>query len=156
MLSRRTVIKRIVTLGTYGLSFSYGIFQPVLARMPWNKMAFSTQSYQQVITDLFGEVDWVDGRKSIKLSRLPRIAENGAVVPITVDCEIEQVSDIYILVKDNPFPLIAHFSLSAAMIPRVSARLKMAKTSEVVVVVQAHGQFYHYSQRVKVAKGGCG
>lgn len=91
----------------------------------------------------------------IKL-KLPRIAENGSVVPITITSTIENVDSIYILSEKNPVPLIAQFSLDPELETFIGARFKMAKTCDVIVIVKAEDQYYQTRQRVKVTLGGCG
>ena len=41
-------------------------------------------------------------------------------------------------------------------VPAVANRLKMAKTSNVIVVVEAGGKLYSATKEVKVTVGGCG
>ncbi len=40
--------------------------------------------------------------------------------------------------------------------PAVASRLKMAKTSKVVAVVESGGKLYSATKEVKVTVGGCG
>jgi sulfur-oxidizing protein SoxY len=40
--------------------------------------------------------------------------------------------------------------------PSVANRLKMAKTGDVVAIVEAGGKLYSTSREVKVTVGGCG
>ncbi len=88
--------------------------------------------------------------------KIPIIAENGAVVPLTVTSSLENVEQIYIFVEKNPIPLMAIFNLSPDMDAFVSARVKMAKTSQVIVVVKAQSRLYKIQKLVKVTIGGCG
>ena len=92
---------------------------------------------------------------SFKL-KAPKIAENGAVVPITVDASgMSGVTNISILVAKNGTPLVASFNLTGAQ-GYVSTRCKMGKTSPVTAVVTAGGTTTAISQEVKVTIGGCG
>ena len=88
--------------------------------------------------------------------KLPRIAENGAVVPITVSTSLAGVTAISILVEKNPVPLAATFRFQPPVEPIVSARIKMATSCPVVAVVEADGVLYSNRQHVKVTIGGCG
>lgn len=86
----------------------------------------------------------------------PYIVEDGAVVPITVQTHLADVKRISLIVPRNPLPLAAIFDIPAGTEPFVSARLKMAGTSDVIAVVEtAHG-VYKNSKSVKVTRGGCG
>ena len=89
--------------------------------------------------------------------KTPKIAENGAVVPLTVDAsKMKEVSEIAIYVKNNATPLASVFKFSNNSLGFASTRVKMAKTSEVVALVVASGKSYTISKEVKVTVGGCG
>ena len=95
------------------------------------------------------------GKGSFKF-KAPKIAENGAVVPMTVDAsKMDGVTNISILVKKNGTPLAASFNLTGAQ-GYVSTRVKMGKTSPVVALVTAGGSTTAVTQEVKVTIGGCG
>lgn len=86
----------------------------------------------------------------------PDIAENGAVVPLTVATTIPKAEAIYILVEKNPFPLAASFTIPDGTDPFIVARVKMGETSRVVAVVKADGKLYSTAKETKVTLGGCG
>jgi sulfur-oxidizing protein SoxY len=89
--------------------------------------------------------------------RLPKIAEKGIAVPITVSSNLENVKTISIFVEKNPQPLVATFRLSAELEAFVSARLKMAETSDIIVIVETQEALYRAREQVKVVLGdGCG
>ena len=95
------------------------------------------------------------GRAGIVLIA-PEIAENGAVVPISATSKIARTEAIAILTENNPNMLSAYFTLAEGTEAFVSTRVKMAQTSNVVVLVRADGKFYVASKEVKVTIGGCG
>ena len=66
------------------------------------------------------------------------------------------MTSISILVADNPNALAASYKIPAGTIPNVANRLKMAKTSNVIAVVEAGGKLYSATKEVKVTVGGCG
>ena len=153
--SRREFIKSVLSIGAYSLTLASGILHSSLANAQWIKEKFSHDTYENTLTTLFKDAEFIDSSK-IKFSRLPRVAENGAVVPIKISSSIKNVDKIYILVENNPFPLSAEFYLSPAVKPQVSARLRMAETSDVIVIIEAEGKLYRKSKNVKVSVGGCG
>ena len=51
---------------------------------------------------------------------------------------------------------MAVFDLSPDIEAFVSARVKMAKTSKIIVIVKAASKLYKTEQEVKVTIGGCG
>ncbi len=86
----------------------------------------------------------------------PDIAENGAVVPITVTSKIPRTQEIYILVEKNPNPLTATFTIPDGTEPFVSTRTKMGESTNVYAVVKADGKLYSTFKETKVTLGGCG
>lgn len=88
--------------------------------------------------------------------KLPKIAEKDIAVPITITSSLENIQTISILVEKNPVPLVAKFNLSPELEAFVAARLKMAETSNVIVLVETHDVIYHAKEQVKVMLGGCG
>ena len=59
-------------------------------------------------------------------------------------------------VAENPNALVASYRIPAGTMPGVANRIKMARTSNVIVVVEAGGKLYSTSKEVKVTVGGCG
>lgn len=86
----------------------------------------------------------------------PHIVEDGAVVPITVQTQLADVRRISLFVPHNPLPLAAIFDIPPGTEPYISARLKMAGTSDVIAVVETANGVYKNSKSVKVTRGGCG
>ncbi len=86
----------------------------------------------------------------------PDIAENGAVVPVTVLSKLPNTTEIYIFVEKNPNPLAASFKLAPDTIGQVQTRVKMGQSGNAVVVVKADGKLYSATKETKVTLGGCG
>ena len=124
----------------------------VLAARP--DSAFESTSTDDALAELYGTPATTESGK-IRI-KAPDIAENGAVVPITVKFDIANAESVSIFVEHNPAPLAASFKLSGSSGGLVSTRIKMAKTSPVHAVVQAGGQLYRAGKEVKVTIGGCG
>jgi sulfur-oxidizing protein SoxY len=115
--------------------------------------AFTAKSQTDAIRLLYGKA--TEPSDKIKLDA-PEIAENGAVVPISVGADLADVTSIALLVSDNPNTLAAFYKIPAGTIPNVANRLKMAKTSTVTAIVEAGGKLFSASKEVKVTVGGCG
>src|SRR5712672_3307472 len=115
--------------------------------------AFKQKSDADAIKALYGET--AEPSDKVKLDA-PEIAENGAVVPITVTSSLADVTSISILVAENPNALAASYKIPAGTVPNVANRLKMAKTSNVIAIVEAGGKLYSAAKEVKVTVGGCG
>ena len=115
--------------------------------------AFDANKYDDVMNTLYNSTTTDSSHVSIKA---PDIAENGAVVPITVRTDLANAESVSIIVPNNPNPLAASFDLTPSSGGLVSTRIKMGKTSEVQAVVKAGGKLYSASKEVKVTIGGCG
>ena len=48
------------------------------------------------------------------------------------------------------------YKIPAGTMPSVANRIKMATTSNVIVIVEAGGKLYSATKEVKVTVGGCG
>ena len=116
--------------------------------------AFESESVDDALTKLYGS-SAMTGSEQIRI-RAPDIAENGAVVPITVKFDIPNAESVSIIAEHNPAPLAASFELSNSSGGLVSTRIKMGKTSPVHAVVKAGDTLYSASKEVKVTIGGCG
>ncbi len=151
---RRTFLKGTGAAGTVALAIAAGLLKPgqVLAA-EWNKNAFEAKT----TADAFKGINAAGAAKSADiLIKAPDIAENGAVVPVEVTSKIAGTTGISILSEQNVNPLVADFTLANGAEGYVSTRIKMAKTSNVTVVVKAGGKTYVAAKEVKVTIGGCG
>lgn len=126
----------------------------LLAALVRPQAAFKASSASASIQALFGQ-DAIEAADKINL-KVPEIAENGAVVPVTVSTDLEGVESITVVIDNNPTPLSANFNLTDAVSPEISTRVKMGKSSPVRAVVKAQGKVYYTSKEVKVTIGGCG
>lgn len=115
--------------------------------------AFKQKSEADAIKALYGKS--AEPSDKIKLDA-PEIAENGGVVPISVTTTLDKVTSISFFVAENPSALAASYKFPDGTIPGVANRLKMARTSNVVAVVEADGKLYSATKEVKVTVGGCG
>jgi sulfur-oxidizing protein SoxY len=115
--------------------------------------AFKAKTEADAIKTLYGKS--AEASDKIKLDA-PEIAENGAVVPVSVTTTLADVTSISFLVSENPVVLVASYKIPAGTVPSVANRIKMAKTSNVIVVVEAGGKVYSTTKEVKVTVGGCG
>jgi sulfur-oxidizing protein SoxY len=119
----------------------------------WPQQAFESTAAKVAMKKLFG-TDRTTPSGEILLAA-PLIAEDGAVVPISVETSLPGVKSISIVVKRNPRPLAASFEFSSQMLPKIACRIKMAETSEVMAVVQTDSGIFSTSAEVKVTMGGC-
>jgi sulfur-oxidizing protein SoxY len=87
----------------------------------------------------------------------PQIAENGAVVPISVSSKIPGTDAIAIFIEKNPNKLAANFYFPEGTAPALSTRVKMSESSLVHALVKTKDNKYFLATReIKVTLGGCG
>ncbi|MES9939922.1 MAG: thiosulfate oxidation carrier protein SoxY [Candidatus Thiodiazotropha sp. 6PLUC2] len=153
-MKRRIFLKRSLAAGTVGVAAATGLLAPQQVLAAWNKAAFESKELPAALDALLGSSEMSESA-DIKV-KAPDIAENGAVVPITVDAGIEGVESIAIIASNNPVPLVANFVMGTGASGFVSTRIKMGKTGDVIGVVKAGGKLHSAKKEVKVTIGGCG
>ena len=152
--NRRILLKGTFAAGATGVAISAGLLTPKAVLAAWPKAAFEAKDSKAALEAAFGSSATSESG-DIKL-KAPDIAENGAVVPVTVTSNIDGTESISLVVAENGTPLGATFNLGANTQGYVSTRIKMGKTSDVTAVVKAGGKLYSTSKNVKVTIGGCG
>lgn len=151
---RRILLKGSLAAGAVGVAVGAGLLTPRVVLAEWPAAAFKAESVDDALNALLGSNSH-ETSDSIKI-KAPDIAENGAVVPVTVESDAENISSISIIAAGNQSPLIASFNLGANALGFVSTRIKMAKTAEVIAVVKAGESVMSSAKEVKVTIGGCG
>ena len=153
--TRRLILQGAASVALVGLGNLPFSLTPALAAAndKYPEDAFKAKSDADAIKSLYGKT--AEPSDKVKLDA-PEIAENGAVVPISVSSSLADVTSISILVADNPNALAASYKIPAGTLPSVANRLKMAKTTNVIAIVEAGGKLYSATKEVKVTVGGCG
>ncbi|HYD61610.1 MAG TPA: thiosulfate oxidation carrier protein SoxY [Noviherbaspirillum sp.] len=137
-----------------GLAITAGLLKPTdVFAAEWQGKVFEAKSLEDAIKALGGDKFAVS--KDVTVSG-PDIAENGAVVPVSVSSAAPNTEFIAILVEKNPTPLSASFNIPAGTEASVSTRVKMGGTSNVHALVKADGKWLIASKEIKVTLGGCG
>lgn len=113
-------------------------------------------------------IDAITGGKTPKASskvklKVPEIAENGAVVPVTVNVDspmtdADYVKSIHVFAGGNSNVRCIDVNLTPANGKAMfSTRVKLGGTQEVsALIALSNGDFLIASQSVKVTIGGCG
>lgn len=153
-MKRRIFLKRSLATSAVGIAAGAGLLAPQQILAAWNKAAFEAKELPDALNALLGSSDHAESG-DIKL-KAPDIAENGAVVPVTVTTSIADAESIAIIASNNPVPLVANFVLGTGAQGFASTRIKMGKTGDVIAVVKAGGKLHSAKKEVKVTIGGCG
>ncbi|HQT74109.1 MAG TPA: thiosulfate oxidation carrier protein SoxY [Acidiphilium sp.] len=120
----------------------------------WPEAAFKATVPDAALKALWGSSSLVS-TDQVKMEA-PDIAENGAVVPISVDANETAITGAALLARHNPYSLACAYEIPEGTSPAISSRLKLARTTEVIAAVKAGGKLYATSKQVKVTLGGCG
>ena len=149
--NRREFIKKSVVLGGFAAAELLGSQQ---ANAEWFSEPVPTtnvleETLKRLIKDkTITETDKID-------IQMPKIAESGLNVPITITSSLKNVVSIAILADEKPAHLIAKFELSPALEAFVSTRLKIPTTSDILVIVETTEKYYSAREKVNVVIGGC-
>jgi sulfur-oxidizing protein SoxY len=152
-VTRRLVLRGAGLVALVG--FGIAAFAPkalAAANDKYPEDAFRQKDGKEAIRLLYGRT--AEPSDKIRLDA-PEIAENGAVVPISVSTSLADVTSIAFVVPENPNVLAAYYKIPAGTMPEVSNRLKMAKTSNVIALVESGGKLFSATKEVKVTIGGC-
>lgn len=145
-----------------------GAVAAVSAVFPAMSFAGGTKPVSPNKLDIKSAIEAITGGKEAKKSSLvklkvPEIAENGAVVPVTVEVkspmtDADYVKSIHILSGKNSNARCIDVNLTPANgKAMLSTRIKLGGTQNVVALVElSNGEFLIASHSVKVTIGGCG
>jgi sulfur-oxidizing protein SoxY len=152
--TRRLFLKGTMAASTLAVAAGANLLTPGQVLAAWPEKAFNAKKMDAALTELEGSTQLVDSDKITV--KTPDIAENGAVVSVTVSTQLPDAESISIYVPVNAFPLTASYELTDQIDGSITGRIKMAKTSDVIAVVKAGGKLYTAKKPVKVTLGGCG
>lgn len=110
--------------------------------------------FSRLLADVLAGASWTEtDRIAIDV---PDLAENGAIVPVSVESQLPNTSRILIFVEKNPTPLAAQIRFQPGADGFASLRLKMNGTGPILVIAESEGKFFGTQKTVKVMVGGCG
>jgi sulfur-oxidizing protein SoxY len=161
-IPRRVLLRGIGMLGLGAVLAPWlGAARPVLAQGNLANLG-PEEPVDATLKRLFAGRPIKDGAAQIKLD-LPLIAENGAVVPVSVEVNTPMTRDsyvkaIYIVSDKNRRPLNAKFNLTPAMGQAfVGTNLRLGDSTQVRAIAEMNdGSLLMAKRDVKVTVGGCG
>src|SRR5215831_17344120 len=163
-LTRRDLLRAGGMIGAAGVAVALGLggFMRVAAQPAQLGMPKPDEKVEETIKRLFGNRSISPAAGKVKLEA-PLIAENGSVVPVTVEADLpmtpqKYVKSIYIISDKNRRPLNAKFSLTPEVgKAAISTNIRLAGTTDLRAIVEMNdGALYMAKQEVKVTIGGCG
>ena len=158
-LTRREMLG---ALGVLGVAAAAG-GSVALAATPAAAQALgANETVETGLARVFGGRPMKDGASLIKLD-VPLIAENGAVVPVSVEVSSPMtpqsyVKSIYVVADRNRIPIVTKVALSPESGKAyMGANIRLGETGDVrAIVEQSDGTLWQIKREVKVTVGGCG
>ena len=156
-MTRRAVLGALGTVGTVAAA---GV--TLTPRRVGAQALGQSESVEAALKRVFGGKAMKDGSGVIKLD-IPLIAENGAVVPVSVEVNAPMtpqsyVKHIYVVADKNRIPIVTR----AVLTPEsgqayMGANIRLGETGDVrAIVEQSDGTLLQVKREVKVTVGGCG
>ena len=154
-MTRRTMLGALGALGAAAAGL--GRPRPAVAQQFGQH-----ETVQDALKRLFGTRPIKDGSGLVKLD-VPLIAENGAVVPVSVEVQSpmtpdNHVKDIYVVADKNRIPVVTHVTLTPqAGQAFMGANIRLGETTDVrAIVEQSDGTLIAVKREVRVTVSGCG
>ena len=159
-MTRRTVLG---ALGVAGVAAATGGALTLGSTGPAEAQALGqNEPLDAALKRVFGGRPMKDGAGMIKLD-IPLIAENGAVVPVSVEVNAPMtpqsyVKHIYVVADKNRIPIVTRVALTPASGQAyMGANIRLGETTDVrAIVEQSDGTLFALTREVKVTVGGCG
>ena len=101
-MKRRMFLKGSLAAGTVGVAVGAGLLTPSSVLAAWPKAAMEARTVDDALKGIGMSGATESGDVKIKA---PDIAENGAVVPVTVSTSLSDVTNIALVVEKNGTPL---------------------------------------------------
>jgi len=157
VVTRRTALHMLGAIGVVAGGLVAGV--PGTARA---QALGQNETVQDAMKRLFGGKPIKDGAAIIKLE-LPLIAENGAMVPVSVDVDspmtpTNYVKHIFVVADKNRIPIVTRVTLAPeAGRAFMGTNIRLGETGDVrAIVEQSDGTLLQAKREVKVTVGGCG
>lgn len=161
-MERRKFLQGTLSAGAAGFAVTAGIVSPSVvfaASHGGEAKSDSADPYEMKEVDAVKKALGVDAAAEsadIKI-KAPEVAENGAVVPVTVDAKaIDGASEIILITAENQTPLTAVYELGEGTGAKVGCRVKMGKSGDLIAIVKSGDNSFMAKKAVKVTIGGCG
>ena len=121
------------------------------AQLPDLELAFAARTFSEAISAL-GGMPQVSTQISLEL---PQVAENGALVPVSVSSQLGGTRDILILFDGNPQPVAACFTIPHGTEAYAAIRIRLAQSGTVYVVARTEEGLFSAARAIQVTVGGC-
>ena len=152
-IKRRLFMQQSVLTGLSGSAAAIGLLKPQVIFAAWDQNAFDSRTVSEGIKKGLGATSAALSEQI--LIEAPDIAADGATVRVVVEVKLQDVQSIALLAEKNPKPLCYIFHPGAGVRPKMTIRIKMGESGDVVAAVKAGGKLYTARRNVTVTAGGC-
>ncbi len=146
MMKRRTLLKAGLQLALTG------VVVPGAALAEYPTKAFLAKETPEALREAFGTTDLGETDK-IEIEA-PHIASDANMVPVRVQSGFVNTESISLVVSGNESPFTAVFNLYESQ-NFVSTRIRMAATSDLLVIVKADGKLHTSTRPIRVGRNRC-
>ncbi len=156
-MQRRAFLQRSISslfVIKMGLLWSQNAIAAVKEWPRWPVEWFSRTTPNDALCAVFGDREIMVSNQI--LIDMPLGAENGAIVPVTITTDLPSVQSISLIGDKNPISLISQFRFAGqARGDYLRTRIKLAGSSNLIVVVESDGALLSARRHIEVLKGGC-
>lgn len=152
--TRRLLLKAGLTLSVFSKTFTPIAHASTNSISTLSALLSDTDIFSELYA-LYGDRAYSIGESDIIVLRAPDIAENGQVVSIKLIGESNAISSFALLAKSNQRPLLASGTLHSACDLPLALRVKLRRTSEILLVADTYQGLIAVHSQVKVTIG-CG
>lgn len=129
-----------------------GALVPGVALAEYPTKAFLAKETPEALREAFGSTDLGETDK-IQIEA-PHIASDANMVPVRIRSGFVNTESITLVVAGNESPFTAVFKLYEPQ-SFVSTRIRMADTSELLVIVKADGKLHTSTRSIRVGRNSC-
>jgi sulfur-oxidizing protein SoxY len=153
-MKRRLFLKGALATGTVTVLAASGLLIPRSLVAVWPREAFAAEDISTALELLLGSAETKKTR-AIRMKLTPHAASAGAEVSVVIETSIADIESVSLLVADEPTPLVASFQFGADVEGRISTRLKISKSGDILAVVKTGQRLFYQRKHVDLSACGC-
>lgn len=150
---RRIFLKKSLTTGLIGNAVVIGLLNSRVALSLWDEKPFESRTVTDGMKNGLGSSDATIS-SDIQIDA-PDIAADGATVRVAVEARLAGIESMALLAEKNPRPLCYIFRPGPGTKPKMTIRIKMGESGDVIAIAKADGKLYMARRSVTVTTGGC-
>ncbi len=146
----RRLILKLLMLGSGGL-YMLSSSKRVLAQ--WPADLFAANDSDEIFSRLTAGENVVESEAVVV--KVPPLVENPAIVPVSVQCRLDGVQSVSLVIASNSYPLAGTFKFREGTTPALSTRVKLDSPGDVMAIVRTDNGIYMQSAAVDIKRFAC-